>query len=137
MTVYWKYNIVKANEFGLWYSTVLSKRHMKVICHCHLESHLHMMEDIVVATSCTAHLSWGPFRLWKMFTRICQWILGSLDRLFWKSIFPEILTGSFLRKSTFFIFGALEAFSDLNKLYLALEIPTFGGHNSKTFWSEQ
>ena len=53
----------------------------------------------------SSHLSWRPFRLWKMFTRICQWILGSLYGLFWKSIVPEILTGSFLRKSNFFQFG--------------------------------
>ena len=38
-----------------------------------------------------------------------------------------ILTGSFLRKSTYFTFRAPKEFSNLNKLYLALEIPNFGG----------
>ena len=56
------------------------------------------------------HLCWRAFMLWKKALRICQWILGCLDGLFWKSIVSKILTGSVLRRSFFFIFGAPKNF---------------------------
>ena len=84
-----------------------------------------------------SHLCWRAFRLWKMFTRICQWILGSLDGLFWKSIVSKILTGSFLRKSTFFILRAPTSFFWPEKNYIWHWIPQLlGAHTSKTFFSD-
>ena len=75
----------------------------------------------------STHLSWRPFRLWKMFTRIYQWILGSLNGLLWKSIVPKILTGSFLRKSIFFNLGATKNFFWPEKTLFGIRNPNFGG----------
>ena len=63
----------------------------------------------------TPLLCWRPFRLWKMFTRNCQWIFGALDGLFWKSIVSKILTESFLTKTILFILGAPKNFFDQKK----------------------
>ena len=49
----------------------------------------------IAALSGASHLCWRAFRLWKMFTRICQWILASLDGLFWKSIVSKIFTAGY------------------------------------------
>ena len=118
-------DIAKQSELLRPISASFSRSHISEVCARPVPRPLILQYIIIVNT--TAHLSWRPFRLWKMFTRICQWILGSLDGLFWKSIVPEILTGSFLRKSIFFNLGATKNFFWPEKTLFGIRNPNFGG----------
>ena len=75
----------------------------------------------IAALSGASHLCWRAFRLWKMFTRICQWILASLDGLFWKSIVShKYWLGAFWenRLFSFHVFKAIQGQKWLFLLFL-------------------
>ena len=75
---------------------------------------IQIINEFVVYTYVEGHLGYNE--------RICQWILGSLDGLFWKSIVSRFLT-----KSILFIFGAPINFFWPEKTLFCIRNPNFLG----------
>ena len=60
------------------------------------------------------YLCWRTFRLWKIISRICQWIYSSLDISIWKKLSPKYWL---FEKIIFFLFEGSKTFLYVRNLF--------------------